>query len=159
MSEKESHGGGGAASVDQSLKLFVVLSRASKSLMDFAQQDMKRYQLNPSEFAVLELLHHKGPTPIQQIGGRVLLASGTMTYVVDKLEKKGYLKRCPCVQDRRVIYAELTEQGTALMQDIFPKHAQALHQLMEVLPAEEQEQLTSLLKKLGRHITQVNTNH
>lgn len=74
-------------------------------------------------------------------------------------KKKGYLKRCPCVQDRRVIYAELTEQGTALMQDIFPKHAQALHQLMEVLAAEEQEQLTSLLKKLGRHIAQVNTNH
>ncbi|WII38014.1 MarR family winged helix-turn-helix transcriptional regulator [Paenibacillus thiaminolyticus] len=159
MSEKDSLGGSEAASVERSLKLFVVLSRASKSLMDFAQQDMKRYQLNPSEFAVLELLHHKGPTPIQQIGGRVLLASGTMTYVVDKLEKKGYLKRCPCAQDRRVIYAELTEQGASLMQDIFPKHAQALHQLMEVLPAEEQEQLTSLLKKLGRHIAQVNTNH
>ena len=42
---------------------------------------------------MLELLFHKGDQPLQQIGGKILLASGSMTYVIDKLEKKEYIKR------------------------------------------------------------------
>ncbi|MCY9515563.1 MarR family winged helix-turn-helix transcriptional regulator [Paenibacillus apiarius] len=138
------------ADVQQSLKLFVVLSRASKTLMDHAQHDMKHYQLNPSEFAVMEMLYHKGSTPIQQIGGKVLLASGTMTYVIDKLVNKGYIKRRPCEQDRRVIYAELTAEGERVMTAIFPKHATAIHESMKGLTADEKQQLIQLLKMLGQ---------
>jgi MarR family transcriptional regulator, 2-MHQ and catechol-resistance regulon repressor len=138
--------------IQQSLKLFVVLSRASRALMDYAQQDMKHYELNPSEFAVMELLYHKGSTPIQQIGGKILLASGTMTYVIDKLVKKGLLQRRPCEKDRRVIYAELTPEGEAVIGDIFPRHAEALHEAVNGMSSEDKEQLISLLKKLGQSV-------
>lgn len=66
--------------------------------------------MNPTEFAVLELLYHKGQQPLQQIGGKILLASGSITYVVDKLEKKGFLERVACPNDRRVTYAAITTQ-------------------------------------------------
>src|SRR5690625_2985066 len=112
-----------------SLKLFVVLTRALQSIEKHVIADIKNHGLNLSEFAVLELLYNKGDQPIQKIGQKVLLASSSMTYVVDKLEKKQYLKRRACPNDRRVTYATLTEKGKQLMDDIFPEHEKAIEHI------------------------------
>lgn len=102
-----------------SLKLFVVLSKAYKTVMDRAVKDMKQYGLSPSEFMILEVLYTKGKIPLQQIGGKILVTSGSITYNIDKLENKGLLKRVPCEEDRRVIYAEITAEGIELFDRIF----------------------------------------
>lgn len=77
---------------DLSLKLFVVLTRAIQSVKKKVEEDIKGMGLNPTEFAVLELVYNKGDQPIQKIGEKVLIASSSITYVVDKLEKKELLK-------------------------------------------------------------------
>lgn len=138
--------------VKQSLKLFIVLSRANKAITEMTNQFFQDQGLNPTEFAVLELLYHKGHQPLQQIGQKILLASGSITYVVDKLEKRGYIKRILCPNDRRVTYAQITEEGSVFMDRVFPMHEQQLHEIMSVLTDEEKEQAISLLKKLGLSI-------
>ncbi|WP_046175213.1 MarR family winged helix-turn-helix transcriptional regulator [Domibacillus indicus] len=135
-----------------SLKLFIVLSRAYKVVNEQVNGYIQKAGLNPTEFAVLELLYHKGPQPLQQIGGKILLASGSITYVVDKLEKKQLLKRVACSEDRRITHAAITEEGTNLIERIFPKHEQNIHELIKVLSEEEVEQATAILKKLGLSI-------
>lgn len=135
---------------ETALKLFVVLSKAYRSLMDEAMRDMRGYGLSPSEFGILEVLYAKGRTPIQQIAGKILLTSGTMTYNIDKLENKGLLRRVLSREDRRVVFAELTEQGEALFGDIFPKHADKIRAMMGVLSEGEQQEAIGLLKRLGK---------
>lgn len=139
---------------DRSLRVLIVLSRAYKTLLDYARRDVKQYGLNVTEFAVMELLYHKGSQTIQQIGNRILLASGSITYVVDQLSKKGFLKRRPCEEDRRVIYAELTLKGEKLFDQIFPEHQQSIQHALDELTAEEKEILIILLKKLGKSVEQ-----
>lgn len=134
---------------DLALKLFVVMSRANHAIMDAIKEDIKTYGLNPTEFAVLELLYHKGDVPLQKIGEKILLASGSITYVVDKLEDKGYLQRLSCPKDRRITYAVITEKGKELMSDIFPKHEEKIAELFSVLSPQEQEQMIDAFKKLG----------
>lgn len=136
---------------EQSLKLFIVMSRAMQSVMKRVEEDIKSYGLNPTEFAVLELLFSKGEQPIQKIGEKVLLASSSITYVVDKLEKKNYINRKPCPKDRRVTYAVITEKGTNLMSDIFPKHRVAIDEIFGGLEPKEKEDMIIQLKKLGFH--------
>lgn len=136
----------------QSLKLFIVLSRAHKAISETTNQFFQQNGLNPTEFAVLELLYHKGRQPLQQIGNKILLASGSITYVIDKLEKRGYLSRISCPSDRRVTYAEITEAGTLFMDEIFPLHEEHLHEIMNVLTCEEKDTAIVLLKKLGLSI-------
>ena len=131
------------------LKLFIVLSRAHRAITDRVVEDISRYGLNTTEFAVLELLYHKGDQPIQQIGKKVLLSSGSITYVVDKLEEKQYLARKPCPKDRRVIHAVITDEGKRLMDEIFPEHREAIKEIFSGLNREEKESLILLLKKLG----------
>ncbi len=138
--------------LDTSLKLFIVLSRAFRAVNDQANQSIQSFNLNPTEFAVLELLFHKGDQPLQQIGGKILLASGSITYVVDKLESKGLLARKACPKDRRVTYAQITEDGKKLLHEIFPKHEQHIHGLMDGLTQQEKEQAIELIKKLGLNV-------
>ncbi|MFJ5769258.1 MarR family winged helix-turn-helix transcriptional regulator [Psychrobacillus sp. NPDC093180] len=137
---------------NNALKLFVVLSRAHKVIHECTNQFFQENGLNPTEFAVLELLYHKGKQPLQQIGNKILLASGSITYVVDKLEGRGYINRVSSPTDRRVTFAEITDEGTAFMDELFPRHEQQLQQLMDVLSEEEKAHMIELLKKLGLSI-------
>ncbi|MEW9108912.1 MarR family winged helix-turn-helix transcriptional regulator [Cytobacillus gottheilii] len=135
--------------ISQSLKLFIVLSRAYRSINEQVNKRIQTYGLNPTEFAVLELLYHKGDQPLQQIGGKILLASGSITYVVDKLEQKDYLRRVACPNDRRVTFAQITEKGKEFIESIFPEHEQKIHEIMSVLSEEEKESAIELLKRVG----------
>jgi MarR family transcriptional regulator, 2-MHQ and catechol-resistance regulon repressor len=135
---------------EPSLELFVVLSRAYNWVNTHATRDIRCHGLNPTEFGILEVLYHKGPLPLQQIGEKVLISSGNITYAVDKLEQKQLLVRRPSPQDRRVIFAELTSQGQEMLAAIFPQHAEALRQAVSGLSPEEQNQAIQLLKKLGQ---------
>jgi MarR family transcriptional regulator, 2-MHQ and catechol-resistance regulon repressor len=136
-------------SIAQSLKLFIVLSRAFKAINEHVNKVIQASGLNPTEFAVLELLYHKGDQPMQQIGGKILLASGSITYVVDKLEQKGLLTRIACPNDRRVTFAQITDKGKDFIQEIFPAHAEQIHNLMSSLTDSEKQVAIDLLKKLG----------
>src|SRR6476620_5036098 len=137
---------------DQSLKLFIVLSRAYRAVNEHVNKQIQTYDLNPTEFAVLELLFHKGDQPLQQIGGKILLASGSMTYVIDKLEKKEYIRRVPCPDDRRVTFAQITEGGMKLMQQVFPAHRNEIDRIMSVLSDDEKEIAIEFLKRIGLSI-------
>jgi len=138
-----------AEAEDNALHLFVVLSRACQWVSAHAHRDIRRYGLNPTEFGVLELLYHKGEQPLQQIGEKILMTSGNITYVVDKLENKGFVKRVACPKDRRVIYAEITDEGKRFMEEVFPEHTEAIRKAVSGLTSEEREQAIKLLKKLG----------
>ena len=133
----------------ESLNTFIGLNRTVDHLEQIVRNDIQRYGLNITEFAVLELLYNKGDQPIQRIGDRVLIASSSITYVVDKLEAKGYVVRIRNIQDKRVTNASITEEGHALMNDIFPEHAATLESTFSVLSNEELATLKKELKKLS----------
>lgn len=136
-----------------SLKLFVVLCRTFSTVSEVAKKDIKTYGLNLSEFGALELLYHKGSQTIQDIGKKVLLTSGSMTYVVDQLVKKKYAIRKICDTDKRVIYVELSESGRILLREVFPKHQQCIAELFSTLSEEEIIALTESLKQISKSIT------
>ncbi|NQX67796.1 MarR family transcriptional regulator [Paenibacillus alba] len=133
-----------------SLDLYIALSRASEWVNAHGDRDIRKHGLNRTEFGVLELLYHKGAQAIQQIGGKVLMSSGNITYVVDKLEKKEYVKRKTSTEDRRLIFAEITEQGKQFIEDIFPQHAEVIENAVAGLTTEEKKLASQLLKKLGK---------
>lgn len=139
------------AGIDRALKLSVVLSRAASSVARHAQADAARHGLTIAEFAVLEALYHGGPLMLGEVQRKILVTSGGVTYLVDRLAKKGLVERRDCPKDRRATYAALTADGEARMAEIFPVHARALAHALDGLTAEQQEQAIALLRTLGRH--------
>ena len=138
-------------------KLFVVLSRAVESIERRTAENIKKHGMNLTEFAVLELLFSKGDQPIQKIGQKILIASSSITYVVDKLEKKKYLERVACPTDRRVTYAAITDAGRDFMEETFPKHEALISDVMSVLGTEEKEVMIEQIKKIGLFAEQYQT--
>lgn len=136
--------------IDESLHLFRVFTRAFQSIMEDTERDIKSHGFHPTAFAVLELLYHQGPQPLQKIGSAILLASGSITYVINKLETQGFIERQACPTDRRITYAAITHKGQERMANIFPQHAAAIHQRLDRLSNEERHQLIHLLKKIGQ---------
>jgi MarR family 2-MHQ and catechol resistance regulon transcriptional repressor len=132
------------------LKLWVVLARAAAAVGEVSRADVERHGLTGAEFAILEALHHKGPLLLGEVQKRVLVSSGGITFLVDRLADRGLVERLACPSDRRARYAVLTKRGTKLMRDIFPAHAAAIRDAMVGLGRSEQRMLTELLKTLGK---------
>ncbi|MEH7435879.1 MarR family transcriptional regulator [Neobacillus drentensis] len=128
---------------------FLVLMQTSKEIQERMKLEMTKYNLSITEFSVLEVLYHKGKQTIQQIGHRILISSGSMTYVIDRLEQKGILNRSACPNDRRAIHVALTDHGKSLMEEIMPKHQELVDNMFGSLTSNESEELVKLLKKVS----------
>lgn len=139
-----------------SLKLFIVLTRALQAVRKRVEDHIKTLGLNPTEFAVLELLYNNGEQPIQKIGDKVLIASSSITYVIDKLEAKQFAERKPSPDDRRITFASITSKGTAFMNEVFPEHKQEIVNICAGLNEDEKQLLIKQLKKLGYYAQQMN---
>jgi MarR family 2-MHQ and catechol resistance regulon transcriptional repressor len=131
------------------LRLWVVMSRAHAAIAAHAAADVSRYGLTIAEFGILEALYHRGPMLLGEVQRRILVSSGGITFLVDRLTAKGLVERRTCDTDRRARYAALTPTGTELVAKIFPEHAALLTQVMEGLTTEEQATAASLMRALG----------
>jgi MarR family transcriptional regulator, 2-MHQ and catechol-resistance regulon repressor len=130
-------------------RLAIVLARCWRAVGQIAEESVSEAGMCFTDFVALEALLHKGPLTITEIQEKVGLASGSMTAAVDRLEKKGFLRRKPAGNDRRAKLLELTPKGRQTVKEAFDHHAVALESAMKVLNDAEKIQLHALLKKLG----------
>ncbi|MDQ8153654.1 MAG: MarR family transcriptional regulator [Gemmatimonadota bacterium] len=137
------------AATATALKLFVVLARAQRAIHERTQASLEAHGLTGTEFAILEALYHKGPLLLGEVQRKILVSSGGITFLVDKLAERGLVERKLCPTDRRARYAALTRKGETLMAAVFPGHAEAICEAMSGLSRAEQKQATALLKQLG----------
>ena len=154
MTSQKPHSAGPRAAPPDSaaLKLWVVLAKARQAVYAFAEADVARHGLSMTEFAILEALYHKGPLLLGDLQRRILVSSGGVTYLVDRLTAKGLVERMDCATDRRARYATLTDAGAAMIARIFPQHQQAIEKATAGLTERELEQLIAQLKKIGRQV-------
>jgi MarR family transcriptional regulator, 2-MHQ and catechol-resistance regulon repressor len=131
--------------------LWLILMKAHRALSQVDAQSIAASRLGLSDFAVLEILLHKGPLPVNTIGRQVMLTSGSITTAVDRLEEKRLVRRQACPNDRRVTFVALTTTGRTLIRRIFKVHADRLETVFEPLSESDRSTLASLLKKLGKH--------
>src|SRR6202163_30095 len=111
-------------------RLWIVLSRCHRAVSQIAERSVAEAGLGLSDFAALEALLHKGPLTITEIQAKVLLASGSMTAAVDRLERKGLVIRTAAPSDRRAKLLELTPEGRRAVEAAFRRHATELEVAM-----------------------------
>jgi MarR family 2-MHQ and catechol resistance regulon transcriptional repressor len=135
----------------EALKLWIVLARAYRAVEDRAAADAARHGLTLAEFGVLEALHHKGPLLLGDLQRRILVSSGGITYLVNRLERRGLVRREHCPEDGRARYAKLTARGVALVERAFPEHARVIAEALGGLPRADRRDAVRLLRTLGHH--------
>jgi MarR family 2-MHQ and catechol resistance regulon transcriptional repressor len=148
----------GAVSKDKSQSLtggsgvhvFLVLWKAARAVESYAEKSITELEMCGSDFAVLEALLHKGPLPVNEIGKKILLTSGSITVAVDRLETKGWVERRAHDTDRRARIVHLTMEGKKLVARVYAEHAADMEMLAAAsLTKAERKSLINLLKKIG----------
>lgn len=137
--------------MSKELKAVSITLRAAQSLEGILKRDIEAYGINTTEFGVLEYLYHKGAQPMQNIGGKLLMANSSITYVIDRLSDKTYIKRVTDPLDKRKTNIHLTQEGKRFFEVIFPNHKKKVSEVFSVLTVEELDDMMILLKKVGYH--------
>src|SRR5213596_1223406 len=106
--------------------LWLVLMKAHRTLARLATRSIESSEVGLSDFAVLEMLLHKGPQPVNEIGRRVELTSGAITTAVDRLEARGLVTREAHENDRRARIVRLTARGKEQAVKVFASHKAAM---------------------------------
>jgi MarR family 2-MHQ and catechol resistance regulon transcriptional repressor len=129
--------------------LWLVMMKAHRVFDRLARQSIEMFGVGLSDFAVLELLLHKGPQPVNEIGRIIALTSGAITTAVDRLEAQAWVSREPHATDRRARIVCLTPRGREHISLVFRGHKTAMDSASNGLSKTERAQLIHLLKKLG----------
>src|SRR5690348_14617108 len=130
--------------------VWLVMMKAMRALTRYAAAGIEETGLGLSDFAVLELLLHKGPLPVNTIGPIVDLTPGSISIAVDRLVTKGLVSRVESTKDRRVRIVTLTPRGKDLIVSAFRKHSGQIKRVFSELSAEELRCLEGALKRLGK---------
>src|SRR5713101_6352479 len=129
--------------------LWLVMMKAHRTLERLADRSIESSDVCLSDFAVMEMLLHKGPQPVNEIGRRVELTSGAITTAVDRLEFRGLVTREAHDSDRRTRIVRLTARGKEQAAKAFAGHKTAMDLAASGLSKTERAMLIQLLKKLG----------
>src|SRR5918999_343185 len=139
--------------------VFLVLWKAARAVEAYATKSVTELEIAGSDFAVLEALLHKGALPVNEIGRKVLLTSGSITVAVDRLETKGLVERRASQTDRRTKTVHLTKEGRKLITRAYAEHAADMERLASAsLTTAERTTLIRLLKKIGYEAAETSTS-
>ena len=138
------------AKATSGIHLWLVLMKAYRTLFQISAADIARSGLCFSDFAILEILLNKGPMPVNTVGDKAFLTSGSSTAAIDRLTRRGLVRRASVKNDRRARVVHLTANGKKLIAGIFSEHTQVMEQAAHALSHAERASLITLLKKLGK---------
>ena len=143
---------------DPYLSLLRPLVEAYLAFYRTGSRHIETMGLTPSQFDVIAELGDTDGLTCADLSDATLVTKGTLTGVLDRLEKKGIVKRETIVGDRRAIKVRLTGKGDALFRNVFPTHAEFLRPYFEsaLSPIEVKNLKTTLVrlrKSFENHIS------
>ena len=139
-----------APGIQKSDHVWLVMMKAMRALTRYAAAGIEETGLGLSDFAVLEVLLHKGPLPVNTIGPIVNLTPGSISIAVDRLVAKGLVSRVESAEDRRVRIVALTPRGKDLIVKAFRRHSGQMKKVFSALSSEELRTLEVALKIVGK---------
>lgn len=130
--------------------VFLILWKTYRAMLAKADESKKNVGLGDSDFRVLEALLHEGPLPVNVIGEKVELTTGSITTAIDRMEAKWLVVRKNHPEDRRVRFVELTAKGRRLIEKAYAQHCIDMEKAMSGLSREQRGELVDLLKRLDK---------
>lgn len=131
------------------LKSLYNIGKANNTISDSTNTYIKTTGLNPTQYAIIDVLGHEGPMKISEIYKKMLIKSGNKTMILDSLEGKNFIRRVFSKNDRREIIIELTTAGQKFFTQNYKAYAEFVEKTLSVLSQSEQKDLLALLAKIN----------
>ncbi|MBO7661745.1 MAG: MarR family transcriptional regulator [Clostridia bacterium] len=94
------------------------LYAASRKVVNAYGPLLKPLGLTYTQYIVLLALWEKGKTSVGDLGRRLYLDCGTLTPLLKKMEESGWIDRCRCREDERMVYVSVTDRGWELREQV-----------------------------------------
>jgi len=125
------------------------LVRAYQAFSSYSEGFVRQFELTPAQFDVIATLGNTSGMSMGEIGEKTLITKGTLTGVIDRLERKGLIVREVSASDRRSTIVKLTPEGDTLFHTAFPVHIADMKQHLTTFNTDELEGLRDLLIRLN----------
>lgn len=122
--------------------------------MDFHSHRLdKYYGITVPQIICLYEIYEKGAMTLAVLSKNIHLAASTLVGIIDRLEEKGFVKRSRSLEDRRLIFIDMTEKGRDfvrtsphLLHNRLAEHLVVLPETEQILIANSLDLLVDLLK-------------
>jgi DNA-binding MarR family transcriptional regulator len=133
-----------------SLRVHLRLATCRNLLMRESRRSVERWGLTLPQFDVLAELGRapKEGFTFVELSRLLLVTSGNLTGIVDRLTSDGLMIRADDARDRRLVRVVLTKKGRQLIDEIMPLHARDIQAILAFMPAERLNALNELLGEL-----------
>lgn len=132
-----------------SVMAWMRLARVFQKIDRASEVRLRPWNLNVAQFDVLARVGAAEGITQQELADRLLVTKGNISQLLDRLERRGLLKRC---QEGRTNTLSLTEEGQQLYAQVVPAQEEMVAQHFSALTSQEVNQLLHLLRKLDRSI-------
>jgi len=134
------------------------LLRTAETLWEASRVFFARWELSPSQFNVLNLLHGR-PTGCSQVelSRDLIMHRSNVTGLVDRLERRGLVSRKEFPKDRRAYRVILTNEGTELLHDILPQYYRAAEDVWAGFHIDRVSELLANLDRISTNARQIAT--
>jgi DNA-binding MarR family transcriptional regulator len=97
---------------------------------------------------LLRISRSGGQMKMADIADQVVITTGGITKLIDRLIEQGYIKRQPCNEDRRIVWACITDKGTKAFKEALTSHNASLKKHMSGLTDSEIQTVSKIMNKL-----------
>lgn len=134
----------------EDLKLFISLSRTMLYLDRETDKIYKKHGITKAQFAVLEVLYHKGDLSQCDIRQLILTTAGNLPVVINNLLKEDLISKRPHEEDGRRQVLSLTLKGRKLIEEVVPENQKCIEDCFSVWTEKEKEMLHAAMKKFRK---------
>jgi len=135
------------------LETWLQMIRTFWTLQSKVEDSLKKHRLTLAQFDLLAMLLGLEDLNQQDLAKKLAVTKGNMVGLVNRLSRRGFVKRVPSRQGRRANVIRLTARGRKLAMAALPDHLRLVNLMMSPLASGEQEELRMLLKRLDERDT------
>ena len=131
------------------LKILIALHRVVNAVDSKTVKLVKSYGLSLGQFAVLEVLYHKGEMTVGQVQKKILSTTGTMPVIIKNLEKRKLISHKEDENDKRKRLLYITDKGRDIISQVFPKNKEIIIDYFKNMEIDEKKEFLRLMKSLN----------
>ncbi len=131
------------------LKILIALHRVINAVDSKTIKLVKSYGLSLGQFAVLEVLYHKGEMTVGQVQKKILSTTGTMPVIIKNLEKRKLISHKEDENDKRKRLLYITDKGRDIISQVFPKNKEIIIDYFKNMEIDEKKEFLRLMKSLN----------
>ena len=130
------------------LKILIGLHRVINAVDSRTIKLVKSYGLSIGQFAVLEVLYHKGEMTVGQVQKKILSSTGTMPVIIKNLEKRQFISHKEDENDKRKRLLYITDKGKEWINEVFPKNKELMVDYFKTMKLDDKKEFLRLMKSL-----------